>query len=56
MVGITDSTYHACQAFTWEKIIDMGDRIDSNDPILAAELFIHVEDGRHIGHTETLCL
>ena len=30
-MGFTDSSYHACQAVTWEKGISMGDRLDSNN-------------------------
>ena len=33
MMGLTDSTYHACQTVKWDKSIAMGDRIDLNNPI-----------------------
>ena len=31
MMGLTELPYHACQAVTWAKCIDMGYRLESNN-------------------------
>ena len=31
MTGLTDSPYHVCQLVMWDKIISVGDQIDSNN-------------------------